>query len=82
MACVPTRTHHAAATHRSASSLAALDAFGKAVATVARMDTRHICFALGLIVLMLLCGYVRDLGKKAGVSPSTVAMLERLALLA
>jgi hypothetical protein len=46
------------------------------------MDARHIYFALGLIVLMLLCGYVRDLGKNAGVSPSTVAMLEKLAILA
>jgi hypothetical protein len=46
------------------------------------MDAQHIIFALGLIALMLLCGYVRDLGKKAGVSPSTVALLEKLALLA
>jgi hypothetical protein len=46
------------------------------------MDTRHIYFALGLIALVLLCGYVRDLGRKAGVSASTVALLERLALLA
>jgi hypothetical protein len=66
----------------SAKSLAALDALGKATATVARMDARHIYFALGVIALMLLCGYVRDLGKKAGVSPSTVALFERLALLA
>jgi hypothetical protein len=46
------------------------------------MDARHIYFALGLIALMLLCGYVRDLGKKAGVPASTVSLLERLALLA
>jgi hypothetical protein len=45
------------------------------------MDARHVYFVLGLIALALLCGYVRDLGKKAGVSASMVALLERLALL-
>jgi hypothetical protein len=66
----------------SARLLASLDALGKAVATVVRMDARHIYFVIGLLALMLLCGYVRDLGKKAGMSPSKVAMLEKLAYFA
>ncbi|MFZ2049916.1 MAG: hypothetical protein WAU69_03150 [Solirubrobacteraceae bacterium] len=44
------------------------------------MNTRLIVFIGGLLLLMLLCGYVRDLGVKAGLSPAVVASLERLAL--
>lgn len=46
------------------------------------MDQRHLIFFVGLLLLMLLCGYVRDLGRKAGYSAQTVAQLERLALFA
>lgn len=46
------------------------------------MNARHVYFAIGLIALMLLFGYVRDLGKRAGLPASQVALLERLALFA
>jgi hypothetical protein len=45
------------------------------------MDRRHLYFFFGLLLLMLLCGYVRDLGARAGISATKVALLERLALL-
>jgi hypothetical protein len=58
--------------------VAALDACSKRVATVAVMQ-RDLLFIAGLVVLALMVGYVRDLGRKAGLSPQLVALLERLA---
>lgn len=46
------------------------------------MDARHIYFFAGLLLLALLCGYVRDLGARAGISATNVALLERAALFA
>jgi hypothetical protein len=46
------------------------------------MDQRHLIFFVGVLLLMLLCGYTRDLGRRAGYSAQTVAMLEPLALFA
>jgi len=42
---------------------------------------RHVAFFIGLVLLALMVGYVRDLGLKAGFSPQAVALLERLAFL-
>ena len=39
-------------------------------------------FLVGLVVLAAMAGYVRDLGKAAGVSASTVGFLEKLAFFA
>jgi hypothetical protein len=41
---------------------------------------RSLVFLAGLLLLALLCGYVRDLGRKAGISPQAVSAFERLAL--
>jgi hypothetical protein len=46
------------------------------------MDQRHLIFIAGLLLLMFLVGYVRDLGIKAGFSPQAVALLEKLAIFA
>lgn|GEM_PF-4640029 len=46
------------------------------------MDQRHVIFVVGLLLLAFLVGYVRDLGVRAGFSPSLVELLERLAILA
>jgi hypothetical protein len=45
------------------------------------MVQRDLIFVAGLLLLMILCGYVRDLGRRAGVPPQAVALLERLAIL-
>jgi hypothetical protein len=44
--------------------------------------SRNVKFFAGLFVLALMVGYVRDLGKQANLSPQTVGLLERLAVLA
>jgi hypothetical protein len=49
---------------------------------IGRMDQRHAYFILGLLLLALFAGYVRDVGIRAGVSASTVATLEKLAIFA
>ena len=46
------------------------------------MLQRDLIFLLGLLLLALLCGYVRDLGRKAEVPAQAVTLLERLAIFA
>jgi hypothetical protein len=46
------------------------------------VDNRHVMFFVGLIALAVMAGYVRDLGKAAGVSRSTIQLLEKLAVFA
>jgi hypothetical protein len=46
------------------------------------MDKRHLIFLVGLVALAAMAGYVRDLGKTAGVSTSTIVLLEKLAVFA
>jgi hypothetical protein len=53
-----------------------------AAGSVEGIDKRHIIFFAGLIVLAVMAGYVRDLGKSAGVSLSTIQLLEKLAIFA
>lgn len=43
---------------------------------------RRLIFLFGLLALALLCGYVRDLGRQAGIPASTVSLFERLAVFA
>ncbi len=44
------------------------------------MEHRHLIFLIGLLLLALFAGYVRDLGRSANLPPQLVALLERLAM--
>lgn len=41
---------------------------------------RDLIFIIGVLLLALFAGYVRDLGRRANLSPQAVALLERLAI--
>jgi hypothetical protein len=41
---------------------------------------RDLIFMVGVLLLAIFAGYVRDLGRKANVPPGAVQLLERLAI--